>query len=284
MALLEKKEQEPKYIPSVLNTPMPNYSTYVMDWKEKMLFFLIAFIAGGAVGLVFYGGQFKDVQGTATTATWICNVIIFVVVGFIAAKVFYPIRLKQLKEKRQMELTRQFRGFLDALTVSLSSGMNLSDSLSSAYKDLKVEYSEKADIVFEVEEMILGIQNNVPIENVIAFFGERSRIDDIKNFAIVFSVSYRAGGNLKDIIRRTNNIIGEKIEIREEIETTLTSNKSQFTAMMCIPVVIMLLLRTMSSAFAASFATVPGVIAITVAIGIFIASYMLGQKIMDIKG
>jgi hypothetical protein len=47
---------------------------------------------------------------------------------------------------------------------------------------------------------------------------------------------------------------------------------------------MMLLLRTMSSDFAASFSTVPGVIAITVAIGIFVLSYKLGQKIMDVKG
>ena len=117
-----------------------------------------------------------------------------------------------------------------------------------------------------------------------ASFGERSQIDDIKNFGVVFEVCYRAGGNIKDIVRRTNDIISEKIEVGEEIETALASNKSQFTAMMVIPVIMMLLLRMMSSSFAAAFATAPGVIAITIAIGFFLAAYRLGQKIMDIKG
>lgn len=88
---------------------------------------------------------------------------------------------------------------------------------------------------------------------------------------------------MKDIIRRTNGIISEKIEISEEIETALSSNKSQFSAMMIIPVVLVLMLRMMSSSFSASFATVPGIIAITIAIGIFIAAYRLGQRIMDIR-
>ena len=173
---------------------------------------------------------------------------------------------------------------LEALAVSLASGMNISESLLSAYNDLKMQYSEKAYIVVEVKEMLDGLQNNIPIENMMKFLGERSQIEDIKNFGTVFEISYRAGGNMKDIVRKTNNIIGEKIEIAEEIETTLSSNKSQFTAMMIIPIILMIMLRMMSSSFAAGFATVAGVVAITFAIGLFFVAYKLGQRIMDIKG
>ena len=281
---MAKKVQEPQYVMSALNTPMLNYKTYVMSGQEKFTTFLLAFVVGGIVGLTFYGGQFRDAEGLATTATTVGNVIIFALVGLAACFLFYPMRCKQLQNKRRMELTQQFRSFLEALAVSLSSGMNMSESLVSAYNDLKVEYSDKAYIVAEVKEMVDGLQNNIPIESMMASFGERSQIDDIKNFGVVFEVCYRAGGNIKDIVRRTNDIISEKIEVGEEIETALASNKSQFTAMMVIPVIMMLLLRMMSSSFAAGFATAPGVIAITIAIGLFVAAYKLGQKIMDIKG
>lgn len=281
---MAKKIQEPQYISSALNTPMLNYKTYVMSGQEKFITFLLAFIVGGIVGLTFYGGQFRDADGMATSATTISNVVIFVLVGIIAFFVYYPMRTKQLLEKRKKDLTLQFRSLLEALAVSLSSGMNMSESMISAYNDLKVEYSENAYIVAEVKEMMDGMQNNIPIEDMMASLGERSEIEDIKNFGVVFEICYRAGGNMKDIVRRTNSIISEKIEISEEIETALTSNKSQFTAMMVIPVVLVLLLRLMSSSFAASFATVPGIIAITIAIGIFIGAYKIGQKIMDIKG
>lgn len=281
---MAKKVQEPEYLTSALNTPLLNYNVYIMNNKEKITTFLMAFIIGGIAGLTFYGGQFRDEDGLSTMATTICDVIIFTVVGLIAWKVFFPIRCKQLLDKRKAELTRQFRSLLEALAVSLSSGMNMTESLISAYGDLKMEYSDQAYIVNEVKEMIDGMQNNIPIENMMISLGERSQIDDIKNFGKVFEICYRAGGNMKDIVRRTNSIISEKIEIGEEIETALASNKSQFSAMMVIPVVMMLLLRTMSSSFAASFSTLPGVIAITIAIGIFYAAYRLGQKIMDIKG
>lgn len=281
---MAKKNQEPQYIISALNTPMINYKTYVMNKKEKFITFIIAFIVGGVVGLTFYGGQFRDSDGIATTATTISDIVIFILVGIAAWYIYYPMRKKQLLEKRKKDLVLQFRSLLEALAVSLSSGMNMSESMYSAYNDLKMEYTENAYIVAEVKEMIDGMQNNIPIEKMVASLGERSESEDIKNFGVVFEICYRAGGNMKEIVRRTNSIISEKIEISEEIETALTSNKSQFSAMMVIPVVLVLLLRVMSSSFAASFATVPGVIAITIAIGIFIAAYKIGQKIMDIKG
>lgn len=281
---MEKTNQEPKYIVSALNTPMLNYKTYVMTGMEKILTFLLSFIAGGIVGLTFYGGQFKDVDGTATTATFVCNIIIFVVVGVIALRIFYPMRKEQLRQKRRKELTMQFRSLLETLAVSLSSGMNMPEALISAHNDLTIQYSDKAYIVAEVKEMVDGIENNIPIEDMMVALGERSQIDDIKNFGIVFDICYRAGGNMKDIVRRTSDIISEKIEIEGEIDTALASNKTQFSAMMVIPVVLVLLLRMMSSSFAAGFATLPGVVSITIAIAIFLAAYKLGQRIMDIKG
>ena len=281
---MAKKERGPQYIMSALNTPMINYNEYYMNGQEKFVTFLISFVGGGLVGLVFYGNQFLDEEGNSTLATMICNLILFVVIGLIAFKFFSSMRTEQLLTKRKKELRKQFRSFLETLAVSLSSGMNILDSLLSSYNDLKVEYSEDAYIVAEVKEMIDGMQNNIPIEDMMASLGERSSIEDVKNFGIVFELCYRAGGNMKEVVRRTSDIISEKIQIEAEIETALTSNKSQFSVMMVIPVVMVLMIRTMMTAFAKSFSTVPGVIAMTVAVGIFIGAYKLGTKLTDIKG
>ena len=260
---MAKKVKGPQFIPSPLNTPMINYNEYYMSSKEKMLTCLFGFIGGGFIGLVFYGNQFLDEDGNSTLATMICNVVIFVLIGLIACKILLPMRTEQLRTKRIKALRKQFRSFLEALAVSLSSGMNIMDSLMSANNDLSVEYSNDAYIVAEIREMIAGMQNNIAIEDMMAFLGSRSSIEDIKNFGVVFELCYRAGGNMKDIVRRTSDIISEKIEIEAEIETALTSNKSQFTVMMIIPVVMVLMIRILMPAFSASFATPAGVIAVT---------------------
>lgn len=281
---MAKKERIPQYVMSQLNTPMLNYRVYVIPTQKKIMLILGLFMIGGLLGQVFYGNLFLNSDGEMTKASYISNFVVFIIVGLIVKKVAYPMVLDRLKSKRKMELTNQFRSFLEAIAVSLSSGMNVPDALISANNDLRMEYSDDSYIVKEVQEMINGIQNNLSIEVMLKDFGARSEIIDIQNFSEVFAVGYRAGGNLKDIVRKTSDIIGDKIEMSAEIETAIASNKTQFDVMMIVPIVIIILLRTMSSQFAASFSTVAGVFATTVAIGIFVGAYKLGQKIMKITG
>ena len=54
----KKAERGPKYIASPLNNDMINYAEYYLSATEKALFFLLTFVAGGAAGMVFYGGLF----------------------------------------------------------------------------------------------------------------------------------------------------------------------------------------------------------------------------------
>ena len=58
----------------------------------------------------------------------------------------------------------------------------------------------------------------------------------------------------------------------------------QRNVMMMVPIVMMVLMKMMSSEFAESFASPVGVVAITVALGIFIGAYKMGRSIMNIRG
>lgn len=113
--------------------------------------------------------------------------------------------------------------------------------------------------------------------------GERSGIDDIKSFANVFKLSYRKGGNLKEIIRNTHSIISEKMEIEEDIKSMVSSNKMEQNMMTVMPVGIVGMIKLMSGDFGANFATGIGIISTTIGVVIFIISYVLGKSILDIK-
>jgi len=285
MGLFTKKniEAEPQYLMSPVNNKVLNYRVYRMSLPEKLMYSVLSVAAGGIVGLIFYGGLFKD-KGESTLATYISNAVVFIVVGLLVRKFFIPIRTKQLKDKRKNKLKTQFMEFLASLSTSLSSGMNVNDSLKAVCKDLSLQFSDDSSIVIEVKELLSGMENGVDIENMLEDFGNRSGIDDISNFAKVFSICYRTGGNLQDVVSRSSDIISEKILISEEIETKLTSNKTQFKAMNAVPIILVFMLRIMSAQFAESFASFIGVTAITIAIVLFVIAYQLGEKIMDIRG
>ena len=182
----EKKPEEPQYYMSRVQMPVMNYKVYHMGAVEKILTFMLAFVIGAAVAYLFYGGLFKDEYGNATTSTWISNIVIMLVVGIIAGRMFVPIRTKSIIDKNQRKLKEQFRSMLEAVNTSLGAGNNAIDSFESAYRDLRVQYEEDAFILKELNVILVSNRNNIDIETVLKDFGERSGIDDIKSFASVY--------------------------------------------------------------------------------------------------
>ena len=282
---MAKKEKvvEQAFINSPLNNPMPNYAVYVMSKAERFLANLISFIVGGAVGLVFYANLFM-VDGYPTVATYISNVVVFVLIGFLATKFLVPMYRDRCLNKRKEKLRVQFRDMLESLASSFSSGSNVLMSFEAAAEDMLMQYNPTDDIVLEMQEIINGARQNIDIETMLANFGMRSGNEDIMSFADVFSVCYRKGGNMNSVIHRTHSVISEKMVVADEIETKLTSNKMQHNVMSIMPIAVVALLRFTNDAFAANFATITGVLANTVAIGIFVGAYIYGNKIVDIKG
>lgn len=280
---MARKDSEPQYYTSKTNTKVRNYNVYIMQPKERIMYSIIVAICGGAVGLIFYGGLFKR-DGISTMATMISNIVVFVVGGLVALKLFMPVITESLRKRIITKLQSQFCDFTFALANALGSGMNVQESVNASYNDLVTQYSEDDLIVLEVKEIINGIKNNIPIEEMIFDFGKRSGVHDIMNFSIVFSTCFRSGGNVKSVVRRTAEMISEKMIIASEIETTITSNKMQMNIMNVLPIFIVLMMRVMSSEFAESFSSAIGVLVLSIAAVMFVMAYRWGQKIMDIKG
>lgn len=285
MFIKNKKEKviEPQYYMSATNMQTYNYRVYNMPLYEKIFYFILAFSVGAFVGYLFYGGIGVDEFGNPTALTWTLNIVISGVVGILAGVLFVPIRTEQIKKSKRKKLNSQFRDMLEAFTSSLGAGKNVIDSFYAVYEDLKIQYEEDAFIIKELEIIISGIENNVDIEDLLLDFGERSGSDDIKSFANVFKISYRKGGDIKEIIRITHSILTDKMSIEEDIETVVTSSKTEQNIMVVMPIALIGMIKFMSADFAANFVTFTGIISTTVAIILFIVAYYVGKEILDIK-
>ncbi|MCR5726423.1 MAG: hypothetical protein K6G24_03055 [Lachnospiraceae bacterium] len=277
------KEEKPEFVQALDNTPARNYEVYKMKPSEVLIYFLIAFAIGAAVGYLFYGGLGKNEYGEATTKTHVLNIIICSVAGLISAKLFIPSRRKSIIEKRRNELKRQFRVLLDTLTTSIGSGKNVHDSFVSAYDDLGIIYSEDDYIMEELQIIRRGLANSIVIEDLLNDFGERSGIDDIKSFAGVFETCSRRGGNMKDIIHSIQQILGDKMNVEENIVTVLASSAMEQKIMLVMPVMIIALVKFSDEDFGSKFATSSGIVATTVGVVCFAVSYIIGKSIMKIK-
>lgn len=279
----EKKVLEPQYYVSATNIPTYNYKVYYMKPMEKVLYFIIAFIVGAAVGYLFYGGLAKDEFGSPTVMTWVLNILISSVVGVVAGILYLPMRTEQILKKRQNNLKLQFREMLDALSTSLGSGKNIMDSFKSAYDDLSIIYSQETDIIKELLIILDGMANNVDIEKSLMDFGLRSGIEDIESFANVFETCYRKGGNIKDVIKNTQQIITEKMEVEMEIQTVVAASSNEQMIMTVLPIALIAIIKMMSPEFGDNFTTPAGILATTIAIIMFIVAHFVGKAVLAIK-
>jgi tight adherence protein B len=279
----KKKEKEPQFYQSALNTALLNYKVYYMSVSEKIFSFLAFLVLGGIVGLIFYGNLFMS-DGEPTGATYISNIVVFAVAGLIANKIFAPVLEKSKCDKRKAVLAKQFREFLSSLNSSISSGSNIAMAIRTAHEDMVSQFGADAYIAQEVQEMRTGMDNNISIYVTLRNFAERSGIEDVADFANVFEICFQKGGDMQKVVRNSYDMMGNKMIIQEEIQTMMTSNRTQQSVMSVVPIAIIAFLRLSSSSFAESFASATGVLTMTVAIGIFVGSFLYGRKIIDIKG
>ena len=106
----------------------------------------------------------------------------------------------------------------------------------------------------------------------------------LKIFAAVFSTAKRSGGDMDKIIQTSARMIGDKIDVRKEIETTLSAKKAEQMIMSLMPAGIILYLQLTSPGFLEVLYGNPfGVCAMTVCLGIYGLSYWLGKRIVDIE-
>ena len=176
----------------------------------------------------------------------------------------------------------QFRELLDALSTSIGAGKNVQDAFQGAVDDLAIQFTRDSDIVRELEIICTGIYNNIPIEALLMNFAQRSKVEDIANFANVFATCYRKGGNINEVIKNTAEIIGDKIEIKMELETMVAGQKNEMNIMLVMPVLFIIVMKSMGGGLI-DLSTPIGTLSVTGALAIFILAYFAGQWITNIK-
>lgn len=241
-----------------------DYHVYHMKRKDRAIAFLIGFAGALVVFYVFFK-----------------NILFAGMAGIAAGFWIQPYYCSYLCKKRKKALLLQFRDMLESLTSSYSAGRNTQGAFEDAYRDMLQIYGQDADIVKELKIILTGISNNLNIENLLKNFADRSEQTDIASFADVFEVSVRQGGNIKDIISSTRDIISDKIEIELEIGTLLAGNRNELNIMMLMPLVISVSMEGMGSS--ASGNSPLNIVIKMIALGTFIFAYLVGQKITAIK-
>jgi len=186
------------------------------------------------------------------------------------------------KKKRIFQL--QFCDAMQALISALSVGYSMENAMKEAKKDLSHMYSKKDLIMQEFSYMEHQTRVSVPIEQAWQEFAERIQQEDVENFATVFAIAKRSGGNALEIMRNTMRQIQDKVEVKREIETVMTEKRLEFRVMALIPMGMLAYMYLCFPEFmSVLYSNVLGRVIMTICLGIYICAYRMGKKIADIE-
>lgn len=211
--------------------------------------------------------------------------IVLSVIFSLAGLLYIPMRKKEQLKKKKETLNIQFKDMLYFLSVSLSVGKSFETALLETQKSMSGIYPDKTcDIMVELEILNNKILMSEPVEKAFYDLARRTQIEDIKSFADVIFISKRAGVNLVEVIKNTNDTIREKIEIRQEINNLIAGKKLENRILSIMPFAMVIMLKDSSSGFLDPLMTTTfGHVIMTIALLMVMSGLIIAQKIMNIE-
>lgn len=152
-------------------------------------------------------------------------------------------RLRRQREAERWQLALAFRDMLLYLQNGLAAGRSPESSMEETTHGLEHLYGLKSRIVSECRLMLSQMSNGYSMEKAFEEFGERSKVDEIRQFAEVFLVAKRTGGEIGRVIRQTCGVMQDKLELKRELRTAVAAKEMEFRIMCFIPHGILLYLR-----------------------------------------
>ena len=188
------------------------------------------------------------------------------------------------RKKRIKALTFQFRDLCESVVTALKAGYSADNAFRESYRDMAFLYGEKSAICRHLLQIEGGLENNVPLEELLYDFGEESEVEEIREFAEVFSIARHTGGDLVRIMERTNALIQNRLEVEAEIDMLLQSRRLELRIMDVVPFGLALYVQAPSPGFFDSLYNNPAGIAVrTGCMGVYIAAFALSERIVEIQ-
>ena len=190
----------------------------------------------------------------------------------------------QIIKKKKRIFRIQFKDAVQSLAAALNVGYSVENAMRESLKDLQLIYKNDEKIIKEFRYMIRQIEMNVTMEHVWTEFAARTKEEDVQTFVTVFVMAKRGGGDMIGIIRNTVRQMGEKADVKREIEIEIAAKRLEFKVMTAIPFAMICYMKISFPEFmSVLYGNMAGIVIMTICLGIYMAAYESGKRIVEIE-
>ncbi|MDO5402787.1 MAG: hypothetical protein Q4F11_05050 [Eubacteriales bacterium] len=198
---------------------------------------------------------------------------------------FYIRELKKIEEqKERLKEIDEFKDGILAVSFSLNVGYSVENAFREALGELVRLNGGESQTVKEFRIIVRRLNQNENLEDLLADYGNRRKLEDIRYFSEVFRFAKRSGGNLISVIQSTAMAIKEKAEVYRQIQTVISSKQMEKQIMLVIPYgVIVYLKLTAPELTARLYGSFLGTVVMTVCLLVLIISDYWAKRIVNIE-
>ncbi|MCI8307158.1 MAG: hypothetical protein HFH14_03815 [Lachnospiraceae bacterium] len=234
---------------------------------DNIIIFVVSVIASCFTGWLFY-----DMLAA--------GLILFAPTYILFKKVYGESKRK--KWKRDFEL--QFEEALGSLVSALRAGYSVENSFFEISKQLGNIYGKEAYIMKELRIICHGLSVNMPVEKLVKDMAVRTDVAAVSEFADMLVIAKKSGGNFIEVTRQHENILHEKRQVLNEIETVISAKKCESLVMNIMPAGMLIYLRITSGQLVqALYSGTLSHIIMTALLCLYIAAIALGRHITDFE-
>ncbi|MCM1325794.1 MAG: hypothetical protein NC094_05510 [Bacteroidales bacterium] len=198
----------------------------------------------------------------------------------IVGILFFRNITNQKRDKCKDNLNMQFKECILSVAASLKAGYAVENAFLESKNDMCLLYGEDSLIVCELEIMRRGIVLNATLEEQLADLADRSKSNEIRQFAQVFSIAKRNGGSMPEIIKSSAELIGQRIDAMQEMKILLSGRQMEQNIMKIMPFAILAYIGiTYPGYFDNLYHNLTGMAVMTGCLAIYLTAYALGEFI-----
>ncbi len=227
----------------------------------------------------------------AKNCLWIGMVSILFYQCAIAFVLMQPLQLFMLERQRQAAykqqkkaISKEFREVILSVSANLQAGYSVENAFCESYYDVEMLFGKESYMAKALVRLRGRLKNNQPLEMILLELAEETQVEDIREFADIFSIAKRSGGDMRGIISNTAGIIGDKIEVSKEIDTVMAEKQLEQKIMRMIPfAMIGYISITSNGYFDSLYHNVFGILIMTVCLTLYGVACMVSDKILNIE-
>ncbi|MGL5259969.1 MAG: type II secretion system F family protein [Lachnospiraceae bacterium] len=222
----------------------------------------------------------------------ICGMVSYLFYSSILPMIFTPIFLiyykrtceNQKSKKRDRETITEFKEWIRIVNINLHAGYSLENAFLESRKELIILFGQNSIMAKEIKIMKKGLHFNKSLEEILKKLSENTKLEEVEEFVEIIAVAKKTGGPIHEIMERTIQVIDEKLQLKEEIETIIHGKKVELLVMKCIPFFIIFYIRITSTGyFDPLYHNLNGILIMTSCLLIYVIAIYVAKNIVKIE-